>query len=98
MIFAIPEEPSAPKDEYGKVNRDAGKSRHRGDPGRNETPKRTDCPGCDFTGPTGIADSPAGIQAAVLSEKQGHGNARKDPADNGERMVAAALGAGFHDG
>jgi hypothetical protein len=36
------------------------------------------------------------VQAAVLGEKQGHGNARKDAADNGERMVTAALGAGFH--
>ena len=98
VMLAIPEKPSATSDGYDKVNRDARKDRHRKDSGRDETPKRTHCTGCAFTDPGGIADFPAAIEAAVLSEKKRHCNAREEAADYGEGMIAAALGASFHHG
>jgi hypothetical protein len=68
-MLAIPEKPSATKDGYDKVNRDAHKDRYRKDSRRDETPKRTYCAGCALADPGGIAHSPATIQAAVLGEK-----------------------------
>ena len=94
----IPKNPSASKDSYAKVNWDANKGRYHNDFGRDQPPKRTDCTGGDFAGPGGIAQSTSGIQAAVPSEEQGYGSARKDAAEDGERMVTAALGSSFHHG
>jgi hypothetical protein len=95
-MLAIPEEPSTTRNGYGNVNKDAHKDRDREDSGRDQTPKQAHCTGCAFTGPGSVAYFSAAIQAAVLSEKKRHGNAREEAADYGEGMIAAALGASFH--
>jgi len=97
-MFAIPKDPPASRGSHRKVNRDANKDRHRNNARSDEVPKRTDCSGVNLTGPRGIAQPAAGIQAAVLSEEQGHGNACEDAADDSKRVVAAALGPSFHHG
>jgi hypothetical protein len=97
-MFAIPKDPPPPKSTCGDVDSDADEERYGHYFWSGEHPKISNCTGRGFTEPGGIAWASTAIPAAALGEEQRHSHARKDAADNCERMVATALGPAIHHG